>query len=346
MQAAPGEVVLPCADLTPTLRFFTGELGFRVEAIFPAEEPHTATISGHGLRLRLEPGRGDPGLIRIARAGLPGGPGPTAPNGTRIEWADPQPPLEIPSFVPAFIVTRAAEGPAAGEGRAGMIYRDLIPGRLGGKYIASSIAVPGSGPVADWVHFHRIAFQLIFCGKGRVRLVYEDQGPPFWMEAGDCVLQPPTIRHRVLESEGDLEVIEVTCPALHETLADHDLALPTGREAPQRDFGGQRYCFHRAAEAGWRDVGGGFEAQDTGLAGASAGMVSVRVLRGGDGARIAAPGHDGELLFGFVLEGGGTLHCRGGHALAAGDAFIIPPGEVWAIEAGAELRLLEVRSPA
>jgi catechol 2,3-dioxygenase-like lactoylglutathione lyase family enzyme len=49
------EVVLPCADLEPTLAFFTGRLGFRIASIFPAEAPRVAVVSGHGLRLRLDP---------------------------------------------------------------------------------------------------------------------------------------------------------------------------------------------------------------------------------------------------------------------------------------------------
>lgn len=342
MQTA--EVVLPCPELAPTLAFFVERLGFRVETIFPAEEPHTASISGHGLRLRLAPGGGDPGLIRIARAGAEGEM-LTAPNGTRIAWVDPDPPVEMPAFVPEFVVTRAADGPAAGEGRAGMVYRDLIPSRLGGRYIASHISIPGSGPVSDWVHFHKIALQLIFCRRGRARLVYEDQGEPFWMEAGDCVLQPSRIRHRVLESANDLEVVEITSPALHETVADHAMALPTGRVRPERDFDGQRYCLHRGADAGWRGLGDGFEGQETGLGVASGGTVAARVLRSGAGGGLAAAAHAGELLFGFLLEGSAMLACRGEHRLAAGDAFVIPPGEAWSLSAGAGLRLLEVCSP-
>ena len=46
------------------------------------------------------------------------------------------------------------------------------------------------------------------------------------MEAGELVLQPPLIRHRVLESSPGLEVVEISAPALHETFADHDLKLP------------------------------------------------------------------------------------------------------------------------
>ena len=133
-----------------------------------------------------------------------------------------------------------------------MHYRDLIPSRLGGRYIASHIAIAEGGPVADWVHFHRIAFQLICVRKGWVRVVYEDQGEPFVMAAGDMVLQPPGIRHRVLESAPGLEVVEITCPALHETFADHEMALPNGSSDPARDYEGQRFLHHVAATTPWR----------------------------------------------------------------------------------------------
>lgn len=49
------------------------------------------------------------------------------------------------------------------RGRAGMEYRDLIPGRFGGKVIASHIRLPFSGEVPDSVHYHKIDFQMIYC---------------------------------------------------------------------------------------------------------------------------------------------------------------------------------------
>ena len=72
-----------------------------------------------------------------------------------------------------------------------MLYRDLVPDRLGGSIIASHISIPDGGPVPDMVHYHTIGFQLIYCYRGWVRLVYEDQGPEFIINAGDCVIQPP-----------------------------------------------------------------------------------------------------------------------------------------------------------
>ena len=59
-------LVLPCAELDATLTFFTDTLGFRLDAIFPADEPSVAVISGYGLRVRLVRGSdAAPGLIRL-----------------------------------------------------------------------------------------------------------------------------------------------------------------------------------------------------------------------------------------------------------------------------------------
>ena len=83
---------------------------------------------------------------------------------------------------------------------------------------------------------------MIYVRRGCVKLVYEGQGEPFVMGAGDLVLQPPYIRHRVLESSPGLEVIEIGCPALHKTYSDHDLQfrrrlLPTGCLAASNSSG-------------------------------------------------------------------------------------------------------------
>ena len=48
--AKANEIFLPSKDLATDLAFFTDRLGFRLETIFPADDPTTATISGHGFR--------------------------------------------------------------------------------------------------------------------------------------------------------------------------------------------------------------------------------------------------------------------------------------------------------
>ena len=345
--AGSAEVCLACDNLAESLPFFTDVLGFRIEAIFPADEPRVASLSGHGLRLRLAPGSGGPGELRLFRDDLP----PTdrrvqiAPNGTRIEWVAAETPVEIPPLAPQFVLARAGEGAGPGIGRAGMIYRDLIPGRQGGRFIASHIAIPDGGPVADWVHFHKVRFQMIFCRRGWVRLVYEDQGPPFVLNAGDCVLQPPRIRHRVLESSPGLEVVELGCPAIHETLADHDMELPTGRVAPDRVFDDQVFLRHVAAETAWTaEPGTGFRRRETGMRAATRGLADAAVLGPGAAREMSAPPHAAELLFGFVLEGSAVLRRAGeAHALGLADAFVIPPGEPWGLaDASDDLALLRV----
>jgi quercetin dioxygenase-like cupin family protein len=234
-------------------------------------------------------------------------------------------------------------------GRAGMQYRDLIPGRLGGRFIASHIRIPDGGETPDYVHYHKALFQMIYCKAGWARVVYEDQGPPFALEAGDCVLQPPEIRHRVLESSAGLEVIEVACPAEYETCADNELGLPTRDVLPERIFGGQRFVRHRAREAKWGPWRlDGFESRDTGVAAATNGLAGARVVKSNSAITAMVDGHVGELLFLFILQGelGINTSGHGNHQLLAGDSCVIPAGVDYTLKAGAGLEMLEVSLPA
>jgi mannose-6-phosphate isomerase-like protein (cupin superfamily) len=192
---------------------------------------------------------------------------------------------------------------------------------------------------------------MIFCVRGWVRVVYEDQGPPFTLEPGDCVLQPPQIRHRVLESGAGLEVVELTCPAQHETLVDHDLALPTAAHRPRRAFGGQRFVRHVAARARWSaGQPAGWAARDLGLGAATGGVAGARVVRAaGGGASSRTVPADAELAFTFVVAGTAALGTsrHGDRRIGPGDAFAVPAGETYVLtEASADLELLEVRLPA
>ena len=134
-------------------------------------------------------------------------------------------------------------------GRAGMLYRDLTPAGVGSQMVVSHIRLPFDGEVPDYVHYHEVEFQMIRCIKGRIKVVYEDQGEPFWLEPGDWVIQPPEIRHRVLECEAGSEVIEITMPAEHETRAELEMTLPSGRIDPDRLFNGQRFVHFIAPKA-------------------------------------------------------------------------------------------------
>ena len=297
-----------CEDLDLAI----GELkleGFRLDVIYPADNPQCAVLSS---------------ADETALVVTPGA---------------PELPDRLPSFEAEFVLTRASED--SGQGRAGMLYRDLIPGRLGGRYIASHITIADGGPVADWVHYHRITLQLIYVRRGWVRVVYQDQGEPFVMNEGDLVLQPPLMRHRVLESSAGLEVVEVSAPAVHATFADHDLELPNGSN-PGRVYGGQYFLHHVAADTPWTSADEGL-AQDTQLEIASSGLAQVRTLRPRSGESLSFGGHRGELVFGFVLDGTATLDYRGRHEVGAADAFVIPPGQSWQLaHPSRDFRLLHV----
>jgi quercetin dioxygenase-like cupin family protein len=297
-----------CADLTSAIDDLKRD-GFRLDLIYPADDPKTAVMS-----------RGE--------------------ESVRLSEPDaPELPSGLPPFEPEFVLTRAGATP--GEGRAGMLYRDLIPGHFGGRVIASHISIPEGGPVADWVHYHWIALQLIFVRRGWVRVVYEDEGEPFVMREGDLVLQPPEIRHQVLESSPGLEVVELSAPAVHATYADHNLELPNGSN-PGRIRGGQRFLRHVAAETRWTPANGG-EAQETQVALASSGLADVRTLRPLNNEALSFGGQHGELVFGFVLDGTATLDYRGLHEVGPADSFVIPPGQAWHLaHPSPDFRLLHI----
>jgi len=260
------------------------------------------------------------------------------------------PDISVNSPERGFVISRLnATNDAWYVGRVGMEYRDLIPGRLGGRFIASHIRISDGGETQDYVHYHKALFQLIYCKAGWARLIYEDQGPPFALEAGDCVLQPPEIRHRVLESSPGLEVIEVACPAEYETCADEELRLPTRDVLPERLFGRQRFVRHRAREASWEPWRhDGFESRDTGVAAATNGLAAARVVKSDSAITAMARAHAGELLFLFILQGEIRIDSRGqgNHQLLAGDSCVIPAGVDYTLQADAGLKMLEVGLPA
>lgn len=346
------EVRLPTQELRDDLPFYTKVLGMRLDTIYPADNPEVAVLSGHGIRLRIEKGASEaPGTLRILtdnpESFAGGARRLTAPNGTVVEIEELHPPLVLPATEHAFVVRRLADQAPWIIGRAGMQYRDLVPSRLGGAMIASHIRIPDGGPVPDMVHFHKVGFQLIFCIRGWVDVVYEDQGPPIRLTAGDCFIQPPEIRHRVLHASDGIEVIEIGVPAEHVTEIDHVMTLPTPHLRPDREWQGQRFVFNEGAKGQWQPFRiPGFIARDTTINAGTKGVASVMVARP-DGV---APWtrHQGDILFTFVMGGAMTLEGEGKDPfrLSPGDAFVIPPGMATRYgDATPDLELLEVSLP-
>lgn len=347
------EVLLPTRELRRDLPFYTGTLGMRLENIYPADNPSVASLSGHGLRIRIEKGAPvAPGRIRILTddpARFPGGPLMTAPNGTEIEIAPLTPPLVQPPTQHEYGVRRLRDSAPWVIGRAGMHYRDLIPSRLGGAMIASHIRIPDGGPVPDMVHYHTVGFQLIFCYRGWVDVLYEDQGDMIRLEAGDCVIQPPGIRHRVCEASAAIEVIELGVPAEHVTTIDHVMTLPNGRGDPAREWDGQRFVHHVKTGAVWQPFRiPGFICRDTGIAAGTKGVANIQVVRRDGAAEPPASRHDSDIHFTFVMEGSMVLEAEGqtDRDLSPGDAFVLPPGMLARYaRCSPDLELLEASLP-
>lgn len=341
-------VVVPTDRFTDDLAALLGEHGFRVDAIFPADAPSTAIVSAHGVRLRLEQSSTSaPVTLHLLSDELTGE--RTLPGGSTIAFRPFTTTFDLPGNRPSLVVSH--DDGERGVGRAGMRYRDLLPDRWGGRFVASHISIPDGGLVPDYVHFHKVRFQMIFVKSGWVRLVYEDQGDPFVMVAGDCVLQPPEIRHRVLEASVGLEVVEVGCPALHETIADWKLPLPNGTGAADRAWDGQRFVRHTAEGAPYHPWHvHGWEYRDTGIADATGDLAAVRVARPERG--VAAAGHtvrpDAEFLLLVGLTGSVRfdVHGREPVTIADGSSVAVPPGTTFTLDGATDdCELLEVALP-
>ncbi len=331
----------PMAD---TASFFVDTLGFRVTRVFPADDPREIALTGWGLNLLLcrpddvtHPATGV--ALRLPAQARPAGGAARlrAPNGVVVDFGARSREAAasvLPHGVEAFVPDDAARWHV---GRAGLEYRDLLPLRMGGAVIASQIRLPNGGDVPDYVHYHQVGLQFIYCRRGSIRVVYQDQGDPFEMQAGDCVLQPPGLRHRVLASSPGAEVVELACPAEHQTFGDLELALPNGAARPGQRYGGQAFVWHRADQARRlaRADAQGWEWRDTGIADATDGLADTGVWYGHPHAQALslAPAL---MHFVFVLEGEVALEGSAApqavgmprhRQLAEGAGVALAPGE-------------------
>lgn len=383
-------VLINCVEFEPTFDFFTKLLNFKIKSIFPADKPSTAILVGYSISIKLACNGKLDGTSLIILCddisqffGIKGANVEgsallcSLPNGTKVKLTASNEDIDIPPLNEAFVLNinsqshdKESQDGTWTVGRAGMRYRDLIPCRLGGRFIASHIHIPNEGPVPDYVHYHKVRFQIIFCFKGWVRVVYEDQGDSFVLRAGDCVVQPPQIRHRVLECGPDLEVVEIGCPAIHETLAEFDLTLPTGRNLPERVFDGQRFVRHESDTCPWTpssewtdSTGCPWEVKRTGI-GEATNIGDVKILRpimGFGDTVCSAEGklvqHQGEFFFVFVLSGSCEFVTSGDcfedgnvrsvtNSLGNTDAVTIPAGMHFSFRCCSnDLQLLVVSCP-
>ncbi len=114
-----------------------------------------------------------------------------------------------------FAVSHLNEADFKADGlRSYALYRDLgLAGASGGMCQAHVIRF--LSPCTDEVrkqHSHEVDLQLIYVLKGWVKNQFEGEGVQM-MSAGSCWLQPPGIKHTVLDYSADAEVLEIIVPA-------------------------------------------------------------------------------------------------------------------------------------
>ncbi|MBM3506089.1 MAG: cupin domain-containing protein [Alphaproteobacteria bacterium] len=93
-------------------------------------------------------------------------------------------------------------------------YRDLgFAAASGGVATAQVIRMtpPCTDEVRQW-HTHGVQFQMVYVLKGWIETQMEGHDP-LRMVAGSSWIQPPGIRHRVMNYSDDCEMLEIVLPA-------------------------------------------------------------------------------------------------------------------------------------
>lgn len=103
--------------------------------------------------------------------------------------------------------------------RAYALYRDLgIADASGG--LAQAHVIRLLAPCTDEVrkrHIHDLELQLVYVLKGWIKNEFEGHGEQI-MRQGSCWLQPPNIKHTVLDYSEDCEMLEIVVPAEFKTI--------------------------------------------------------------------------------------------------------------------------------
>src|SRR6185295_14688001 len=67
------------------------------------------------------------------------------------------------------------------------------------------------------LHYHDVEFQMVYVLKGWIKTELDGQGAHV-MRPGSAWIQPPRIKHKVLDYSDDAEVLEIVLPANFETV--------------------------------------------------------------------------------------------------------------------------------
>jgi mannose-6-phosphate isomerase-like protein (cupin superfamily) len=99
-------------------------------------------------------------------------------------------------------------------------YRDLgMKEATGGMVQAHVIRLmpPVNPEEVSKLHYHDVDFQMVYVLRGWMKNEFEGQGVQL-MREGTAWIQPPGIRHKVLDYSDDCEVLEIILPAEFDTV--------------------------------------------------------------------------------------------------------------------------------
>ena len=127
-----------------------------------------------------------------------------------------------------FTVSRAAGAEFETDGlREEFVYRDLgVADGTHGDIHAHIIKARHLDGGHNGLHQHLVDWQFAMVLKGWVSFFYEDHGL-YKYEAGDSVLVPRGTMHELREYSEDLELLEMTAPAVYDTVRADGTTMAT-----------------------------------------------------------------------------------------------------------------------
>jgi hypothetical protein len=120
----------------------------------------------------------------------------------------------------SFIANHLREEDFDGGLRRYAKYRDLGMSKATGGMVQAHVIrfVPPCLPEeVSKLHFHDVEFQMIYVLKGWIKTELDGQGA-VTMQTGSAWIQPPRIKHKVLDYSDDCEVLEIVLPADFKTV--------------------------------------------------------------------------------------------------------------------------------
>lgn len=209
-------------------------------------------------------------------------------------------------------------------------YRDLgLAEATGGKMGAQHIRAVGSaGEMKNGWHCHDLDFQFFYILKGTLKLQTQD-GEHHTLGAGDSGYHPALYWHDEYEFSEDYEVIEITAPAVVETIHGRDTPLPARAASLDPD---RKPFYSRDVEENY-ELGAGprkfFKYRDLGTREPTDGRIHIHVVRATGEPGAGTGWHYHTMAQWFLIVGGSSqirVETRPRQDLDVGDTMCIGAG--------------------